>query len=155
MPAPQEACSLQLISEAPSVKENSYFLLESSWLLPHSLSPLPTQLLSGLSLLSKHTQSNYLSADGSAGLGVSTGELLTTVLPAWASLVLRRNCSLSCSDGRLDRLEAVSQDSSRRATVPASSVGSDLPKSSSQLSGACGPVVRQARLLEACFGAGE
>lgn len=26
---------------------------------PHSLSPFPTQILSGLSLLSKHTQSNY------------------------------------------------------------------------------------------------
>lgn len=102
MLSPQEACSLQLISGALSVKENSYFLLESSWLLPHSLSPFPTQILSGLSLLSKHTQSNYLSADGSAGLGVSTGELLTTVLPAWALLVLRRNCSLSCSDGSLD-----------------------------------------------------
>ena len=144
-----EACSLQLISGALSVKENSYFLLESSWLLPHSLSPFPTQILSGLSLLSKHTQSNYLSADGSAGLGVSTGELLTTVLPAWALLVLRRNCSLSCSDGSLDCLEAVSQDSGCRATVPAPSAGSDLPKSSFQLSGACGPVVLQARLLGA------
>ena len=74
------------------------------------------------------------------------------VLPACAELILRRSCSLSSSDGSLDRLETVSQDSSHRAEVSASSVGSDLPQSSSQLLGGCVPVVLQARLLGACVG---
>lgn len=38
-------------------------------------------LLSGLSLLSKHAQSNYLSADIFTGLGESTRELLMITLP--------------------------------------------------------------------------
>lgn len=66
---------------AMSVKKPSYSVKFMASLSNFPL-PLPTQLLSGLSLLSKHAQPNYLSADIFAGLSVSTRELLMITLPA-------------------------------------------------------------------------
>lgn len=64
--------------------------------------PSPPKFCTGLLLL-KNTPSQITCLQTVLlAFGVSTGELLTTILPAWALLVLRRNCSLSCSDGSLD-----------------------------------------------------
>jgi hypothetical protein len=63
-----------------------------------------------LSLLSKHAQPNYSSADIFAGLCGSTGELLMIPLPAHAHFPLLI-IPLCCSPGRLERVRQAGSSS--------------------------------------------
>lgn len=116
--------------------------------------PPPTRLLSGLSLLSKHAQPNYLSADIFAGPRVSTRELLMTTLPARTELILRRELLIII----LWLQPGLSGNSQagfwREREVPASSVGSNLHQAQFSALGGLGgnyvPVAPQISLLWVC-----